>query len=192
MSWVVTLKNVFASYGYQIAARNGMIFYNGGVSGSTVEDLQSRSGFSKENGRYTLLPDDIDYLTIFFGWNDNAYGTLGTIDDDVRTTFYGAYNIVLPYLIDKYPYTKIALIVPFGTTDNMRNAVRLLANKWGLACFDMFQGGTPLYFNKEPSVGVEASIVTSNRAKFQANGAHPNSHGHYQISTMLEHFLRSI
>lgn len=180
------------TYGWQIASRNNMTFYNAGVSGSTMQGISNKNGFSLANGRYTKLPDDIDYLTIFFGWNDAAYGTLGTINDSTNESYYGAYNVVLPYLINKYPATKIALIVPFGTTDGHRQAIRLLANKWGLACFDMFQGGTPLYYNKESSVGVENSIVISNRAKFQANGAHPSYLGHKQIGDMLEHFLRGI
>lgn len=184
-----------AAYGYQIAERNKMVFYNGGVSGACVQGSGGTStvpGFSVADGEYTLLPNNIDYLTLFYGWNDHAFGSLGTITDTTNDSYYGAYNVVLQYLIDKYPYAKIALIVPFGTDVEHRQAIRDLADKWGLACFDMMQGGTPLYFNKEPSVNVDASIVTENRAKFQANGAHPNIHGHYQISTMLEAFLRAI
>jgi hypothetical protein len=184
-----------ASYGYQIASRNNMIFYNGGVSGACVQGSGGSSevpGFSEADGEYTLLPENIDYLTLFYGWNDTAYGSLGTINDSTNNSYYGAYNVVLPYLINKYPYTKIALIVPFGTDVGHRQAIRNLADKWGLACFDMMQGGTPLYYNKEPDVDVDPAIVTSNRAKYQANGAHPNFRGHYQIGTMLEAFLRGI
>ena len=180
------------SYGYQIAERNNMTFYNAGISGSTMQGISDRKGFSLENGRYTKLPETIDYLTIWFGWNDTAAGTLGTINDSTNDTFYGGYNVVMPYLIDKYPFTKICLIVPFGTDVAHRKAVRELANKWGVACFDMYQGGTPLYYGKEPSVGVDEVIVSANRAKFQANGAHPNYKGHRQIGDMLEHFLRGI
>ena len=107
-------------------------------------------------------------------------------------TFYGGYNVVLPYLINKYPYAKIALIVPFGTDAGHRDAVRQLGDKWGLAVWDNYQGGTPLYYGKEDSVGVNASIVTANRAKFQANGAHPNYKGHTQLADMLEHFMQGI
>lgn len=186
-----------AAYGYQIAERNKMVFYNGGVSGACVQGSGGTStvpGFSVTDGEYTLLPDDIDYLTLFFGWNDTAFGTLGTINDTTNASYYGAYNVVLPYLIDKYPYAKIALIVPFGTDVGHRQAIRDLADKWGLACFDMMQGGTPLYWNKEANVNVDPSIVSENRLKFsvQANSPHPNIHGHYQISTMLEAFLRGI
>lgn len=190
--WNDVTSNFRKSYAYQIAERNNMIFWNGGVSGSTMQGIEERRGFSLENGRYTKLPDHIDYLTIFFGWNDAAYGTLGTINDNTNDTFYGGYNVVLPYLINKYPYAKIALIVPFGTDAGHRDAVRQLGDKWGLAVWDNYQGGTPLYYGKEDSVGVNASIVTANRAKFQANGAHPNYKGHTQLADMLEHFMQGI
>ena len=100
----------------------------------------------------------------------------------------------MPYLINKYPYAKICLIVPFGTDEGHRNAIRLLADKWGVACFDMMQSGTPLYWGKESDVNVDADIITENRTKFQytPTSAHPNRHGHKQIADMLEHFLRGI
>ena len=195
--WTKWTANEPAAYGYQIAARNNMVFYNGGVSGACVQGSGGTStvpGFSVADGEYTLLPDNIDYLTLFFGWNDTATGSLGTINDTTNDSYYGGYNVVLPYLINKYPYTKIALIVPFGTDVGHRQAIRDLANKWGLACFDMYKEGTPLYWGKEPDVDVDASIVTANREKFwaQTNSPHPNIHGHFQIGTMLEAFLRGI
>ena len=187
-----TMSNFRKTWNWQIANRNKMTLYNAGVSGSTMQGLADKNGFSIANGRYTKLPENIDYLLIWFGWNDTAYGTLGTITDTTNETYYGGYNVVLPYLIDKYPYAKIALIVPFGTDANHRNAIRQLGNKWGVAVWDNYQGGTPLYYGKEDSVGVDASVVTANRAKFQANGAHPNYRGHKQLADMIEQFLRSI
>lgn len=67
------------TYGYLIAKDNKMgKWYNMGISGSTLGDVFAmgvdHNGFSKQNGRYTQLPADIDYLTIWFGWNDRAYG----------------------------------------------------------------------------------------------------------------------
>lgn len=185
-------SNYLKTWGFQIANRNGMTFYNAGVSGSTMQGIADKNGFSLANGRYTKLPDDIDYLLLWFGWNDTAYGTLGAITDTTNESYYGGYNVVLPYLINKYPYAKIALIVPFGTDANHRNAIRQLGNKWGVAVWDNYQGGTPLYYGKEDSVGVDASIITSNRAKYQANGAHPNHYGHTQLADMIENFLRGI
>ena len=187
-----TTSNFRKTWNWQIASRNRMTLYNAGVNGSTMQGLADKNGFSLANGRYTKLPETIDYLLIWFGWNDTAYGTLGTINDSTNESYYGGYNVVLPYLINKYPYTKIGLIVPFGTDEGHRNAIRLLGNKWGVAVWDNYQGGTPLYYGKETSVGVEQAIVTSNRAKFQANGAHPNFKGHRQLGNMIEAWLRSI
>lgn len=187
-----TQTGFLKTWNWQIASRNKMTLYNAGVSGSTMQGLSDHSGFSLANGRYTKLPDNIDYLLIWFGWNDNAYGSLGAITDDTNASYYGGYNVVLPYLINKYPYAKIGLIVPFGSSAGHREAVRLLGNKWGCAVWDNYQGGTPLYFGKEDSVGVEESIVTANRAKFQANGAHPNYKGHRQLSDMIEEWLKGI
>ena len=190
--WNKLTSNVRMTWGYQIASRNNMTFYNNGVNGSTMQGMSDHNGFSLANGRYTELPNNIDYLVIFFGWNDTAYGTLGTLSDSTNDSYYGGYNVVIPYLQNKYPYTKICLVVPFGCDAEHRNAIRELCNKWGLACFDMYQAGTPLYYGKEANVGVDASVVTANRAKFQANGAHPNYKGHTQIADMLENFLRGI
>ena len=180
------------TYGWQIANRNNMKFYNLGNSGSTMADVEGRRGFSKENGRYTQMPEHIDYLTIFFGWNDAAYGKLGTIDDTTNETYYGGFNVVLPYIIKKYPDAKICLIVPFGTSPGHRQAVRDVANKWGVACFDMHQGGTPFHFTKEADVKVDPEIAEFRRKQYQANGAHPGYKGHCLIGRMLEHFLRGI
>lgn len=184
--------NYRMTWNWHIADRNSMTLYNAGVGGSTMEGLIAHHGFSLENGRYTKLPDNIDYLLLWFGWNDAAYGTLGTINDDTNQSFYGGYNVVIPYLQNKYPYAKIALIVPFGSDDGHREAIRLLGNKWGLAVWDNYLGGTPLYYGKEDSVGVKASVVNANRLKFQANGAHPNHYGHKQLADMIEEFLKGI
>ena len=185
-------SGVIKSYAYQIAERHAMTYYNDGISGSTMQGMQENSGFSLANGRYTTLPNNIDYLVIFFGWNDTAYGSLGTIDDNTNESYYGGYNVVIPYLQNKYPYAKICLVVPYGTDTGHRNAIRLLCNKWGLSCFDMYGAGTPLFFGKEEDVGVLSSVVTANKAKFLSDGTHPNVLGHKQIADMLEQHLMGI
>ena len=195
----------FKTYGWQIANRNNMTFYNKGISGSTMQglvnpngtdkgDISKKNGFSKPGGRYTQLPDDIDFLTIFFGWNDSAYGTLGTIDDTTAETYCGGFNVTLPYLIQKYPYTTIVLIVPFQTTANHRKAVRDLAKKWGVGCFDMMAEDEPFYWGKESSQNPapNSTIATLRQKLHQINGAHPGYEGQYIISTRLEDYLRRV
>ena len=191
----------YKSYGWQIAQRNNMIFYQKGISGSTMQgavnsngtdkgDVSKKNGFSKENGRYTQLPDDIDFMTIMFGWNDAAYGTLGTINDTTNETYCGGFNVVMPYLIHKYPYTTIVLIVPFGTTTAHRQAVRDMAQKWGVGCFDMCANDLPFYYSEESDdVAVNAEIKKLRIELNQVNGAHPGYQGHYAIGTRLEDYL---
>ena len=192
----------YKSYGWQIAQRNNMVFYQKGISGSTMQgavnpngtdkgDISKKNGFSKENGRYTQLPDDIDFMTIMFGWNDAAYGTLGTINDTTNETYCGGFNVVLPYLIHKYPYTTIVLIVPFGTTVQHRQAVRDMAQKWGVGCFDMCANDLPFYYSEESDdVAVNEEIKKLRIELNQVNGAHPGYQGHYAIGTRLEDYLR--
>ena len=192
----------YKSYGWQIAQRNNMTFYQKGISGSTMQgavnsngtdkgDVSKKNGFSKENGRYTQLPDDIDFMTIMFGWNDAAYGTLGTIDDTTNETYCGGFNVVMPYLIHKYPYTTIVLIVPFGTTAKHRQAVRDMAQKWGVGCFDMCANDLPFYYSEESDdVAVNEEIKKLRIELNQVNGAHPGYQGHYAIGTRLEDYLR--
>ena len=192
----------YKSYGWQIAQRNNMIFYQKGISGSTMQgavnpngtdkgDISRKNGFSKETGRYTQLPEDIDFLTLMFGWNDSAYGTLGTINDTTNETYCGGFNVVLPYLIHKYPYTTIVLIVPFGTTTAHRQAVRDMAQKWGVGCFDMCANDLPFYYSEESDdVAVNAEIKKLRIELNQVNGAHPGYQGHYAIGTRLEDYLR--
>ena len=196
--WDEVTSNALATYGYEIAKRHKMEFYNGGVSGSVVAGLASRDGFALANGRYTKLPSKIDYLTIWFGWNDyaaitgNEGETLGALYSTDITTFYGAWNTVLDYLTENYPNTKICLCVPFGANGDIRDAVRAVADYWGVACWDNLQPGTPLYFNKEYGVSVSDTAIARNRAKYQAKGAHPNHKGHKQIADMLGEFIKGI
>ena len=200
-----TNEGKFKTYGWQIANRNNMIFYNKGISGTTMQgttnsagtdkgDISKKNGFSKPGGRYTQLPDEIDYLTIMFGWNDAAYGTLGTIDDTTPETYYGGFNVTLPYLIYKYPYTTIILMVPFGATKGHRDAVRQMAEKWGVGLFDKNDDDKlPFYYTDEeetPNIPLNTTIKNIRTKLHQINGAHPGYEGHYIISTRLENYMR--
>lgn len=176
------------TYGYLTAKRNNMTYLNYGVSGSTLTNNGASKAFTYD--RYSKMADNIDYLTIFFGWNDFAYCNLGTIDDTQNNTFYGAWNFVLPYLIKKYPKTKIGLIVPYGTNAEWRNAVRLVAKKWGLPYLDLMSESTPLFFEKEYEVNAE--IIALRKSTFLADAVHPNNIGYEYLSTIFENWLRSL
>ena len=61
--------------------------------------------------RYKAIPKDADYITLWFGINDSGHTNLGELADTTNLTFYGAWNVVLEYLIKNYPFAKIGIII---------------------------------------------------------------------------------
>ena len=90
------------SFAKVAAQRLGMTFANFGISGSTVSVIsgQNRNPMCQ---RYSELPNDADIILFMGGVNDVSYnGALGTMDDRVNSTFYGALHIIFQGLYTKY------------------------------------------------------------------------------------------
>ena len=178
----------FTNYAELVAERHNMTVYKDGKGGSTMTNIESNiPPFSAE--RYLNVPSDFDILTIWFGWNDSAYATVGTTDDTEDTTFYGAYKKVLDYFITTYPTKKIGLIVPYGnaSVEPFRVAVRALSEMYGVPCLDLADG-------KQCSLlwGMANDAQLSRRAALTYDGTHPNQVGHEYLSTMYEEFIKRI
>ena len=82
------------TYGHLAKDYYNLEYLNIGMSGRTMADVtvngESRNGFAVE--RYLLVPDDTDILTIWFGYNDAAYGWASIRDDYCRETYGDIYN----------------------------------------------------------------------------------------------------
>ena len=63
---------------------------------------------------------------------------IGTIDSTNNSTWLGAWNTTLYYLMRKHPKAKILIIAPYLDTqyNAVRDALELVAQKWGVALFD--------------------------------------------------------
>ena len=256
-----------ATYGYYIAKLNGMKWANYGISGSTlgyvVVNGSDKNGFSKENGRYTQMNDDLTHASLFFGWNDAAYGPvmkkeewlqetyrkkiyypmsagligktaedgtpyasqeqyeavnnvtgrvgeidydnndeyfkalyIGTKDDATNKTFWGSWNIVLPYLIEKYPLAKILLIVPFGCYALLRQCVRDAAKKYGLATYDFSDINNQMFrqWEDNPADGmINGKTISQYRIdKLTSDGLHPNENGYKYMYPSINAKLLSL
>lgn len=190
------------NYGYYIAQRNNMTFVNSGISGSTmaipsVASAGNRSPFSVQ--RYLDVPADTDYLTIWFGINDSAYSTLGTINDTENTTFYGAWNKVLEYYLTNRPFMKVLIIVTtigVGDTTNAENfkqAIRDVAEKWGYPIMDWNNDKSiPAFFEK---TGMSSAAKALRKNAYGWDGpveGHPNPAWHEYESSIIEARLRMI
>lgn len=175
----------YKNYAELVAERCGMSCYKDGVGGSTMAIGNGKS-FSVD--RYKSLPA-FDYLTIWFGWNDAAYSMLGTIDDVGNSTFYGAYKMVLEYLVTNNPTKKIGVVVPYGSdsVNPFAEAVREVSAMYGVPCLDLKDG------NKCSLIWGTANVAqTARRNALTYDGTHPNQDGYEFLSTMYENFLRSL
>lgn len=175
----------FKNYAEIVAERNGMTCYKDGVGGST---MAIGNGKSFSISRYLSLPA-FDYLTIWFGWNDAAYSQLGTIADKGNATFYGAYKTVLEHLIINNPTAKIGLVVPYGSesVDPFAKAVREISALYGVPCLDLKD------HNKCSLIwGTSNEVQLARRRSLTYDGTHPNQEGYNFLSTMYEHFLKSL
>lgn len=202
--------NTRLTYHYYIGTRNNMIVSNHGISGTTM--MQCNPNDSSEKApfcltRMTQIPSDSDYITLWFGINDAVWAlqyhnndpneVIGSITDDVPTTFYGAWNICMSYLIDNYPDAKIGIVVSHAfssvNAELFRTAVRNIAKKYGVKTFDI-PGDTNIPFWASDSAGasyVDAGIKTKRFAQWFYN-AHPTPAGYRYISYPFEAWLRTL
>ena len=181
------------NFGYYIAQRNEMTFVNSGINGSTMavpNNGTQRNPFSVD--RYLEVPNDTDYLTLWFGINDAANCTLGSIDDTENTTFYGAWNKVLSYYLTNRPFMKILIVVTTGANANFRNAIRNVAKKWGYPYLDWENDyAIPAFFDRT-DMSEEARTLRRTAFGTDTGGIHPTAAWHEYASTIFESKLRSI
>lgn len=87
----------------------GCTVRNYGVGGCNIARQEGRKDSYVE--RYPLMEDDADVVLVQGTGNDVALGVpLGTLEDTVDTTYYGALKALVDGLYDKYPRAFILLI----------------------------------------------------------------------------------
>ena len=169
-----SFKKTYAGY---VAIRNNMNFVNLGWSGATMAD-DNQKPFIHNGKIYEHFDNKLitpDYITVWFGWNDYAHFidgtgiTLGKLGDTDESTFYGAYAKACELLINKFPKARIGLIVQYGTDEQWRNAVKNIANKYGLPYLDLYNNFQCIYNNE---FGVEENIANLRKETFLADGTH--------------------
>lgn len=177
-----------------------MTFVNAGISGSImaydktyVDDpsnvsIDTRQPFSYQ--RYLAIPNDTDYLTLWFGINDASHTYLGTIDDTTSDTFYGAWNKVLQYYLTNRPFMHVGIVVTVGSTTQYRQAVRDVAAKWGYPVLDLVDGSdTPAFFDRD-GMSTTARDLRRDAYGYNTWNAHPGPEWHEFISSAFEQFLK--
>lgn len=202
----------YKTYGYLIAERNHMIIQHLAEGGRTMATPPvpgpTKKSFSDE--LYRTIDPDVDYITLYFGINDSHHRpsatatdgedqtgviTLGTIDDTDNTTFCGAWNVVLEYLITHYPYAHIGILVSNGCeTDEYRVATIAAAKKWGIPYIDLNgDERTPMmHRSTNPNASLAAKAARLAAFRVGEKNTHPNIQAHRYESWFIENFLRSL
>ena len=185
-------------YPFFIGRRNGMKVINEAKCGSTMTNRSAtrRDAFSLE--RYKNIPSDADYITLCFGINDDELhqgSVIGAIDDAENCTFYGAWNIVLEYLITNHPYAKIGIIIPNACTTPYTDAIRKVARKWGIPTLDIAGDyNVPLMNRVGDKTETCQKAIKLRNAQFAAGerNGHPSAAAHEYESTFIENWMRSL
>ena len=184
-------------YPFFIGRRNRMTVVNEAKCGNTITNLPNRpNAFSI--ARHQGLPADADYITLHFGINDDdahQKSPIGEITDTENTTFYGAWNVVLEYLITHHPYAKIGIIVPNGCTRPYTDAIRAVARKWGIPTLDLPGDYAVPLLNRvadKDEICETARRLRNDAFSVSEKNRHPNVKAHEYESTVIEHWLRSL
>lgn len=208
----ITGKSYYKTYPFFIGVRNNMQVYNSAVSGQTMA-TPATGEFTNcfSNELYKQIPADTDYITLWFGINDSHHRQgsaggdgedntgvipLGTINDTTTATFYGAWNVVMEYLLENHPYAHIGIIISNGCeTTEYPTAEIEIAKKWGVAYLDLngdYQVPMMHRTNGRSETCERAQELRKNAFWTSDTNGHPNTKAHEYQSTFIENWLRSL
>ena len=165
---------------------------NYGVSGSRIAVVVGENNsFIK---RFSSMSDTADIVTVFGGTNDFSVSVpLGSIEDTVETTFYGALNLLADGLTNKYPNAKIAFFTPVVRSGHLEtltkesyklgdyvNAIKAVCRKKNISVLDLYN-----IWNIDPDDTHQKAILID-------DGLHPTIEGHIQLTEIISEFLESL
>lgn len=205
---------MYKTYPWQIAKRNNMTLINEALRGSTLAlsreyiALREKTGEERPDTkllsnlyrpfaleRYTRIPADTDYCTLWFGINDSVHTELGQPGDTAPDTFYGAWDTVFRWILTNRPRMKTGAIVSNDCPASYREATIASAKRWGIPYLDLMgDDSVPMITSRDEALGVCADAVKLRSDFFyvSAGNDHPNLAAHEYESTVIEHFLRTL
>ena len=181
-------------YPYIIGLRNNMNIVNLATGGQTMAN--SSNSFMT---RYANIDADADYITIMLGINDKVQGlAVGTLEDSTDSTFCGAFNIAMEHILENHPFAHIGIMVSHGTNEEIMEATRGIAERWGVPYLDYGSPQVSL-MNRYTGRNVCAKAQEIREKNFcvisdgiTATNGHPNTAAHEYESTFIEAWLRTL
>lgn len=145
--------------------------------------------------RYTEMDNDADIVVVFGGTNDQQNGDapIGKFGDKTAETFYGALNLLICGLKEKFPNSILVFMTPIHRIGDMNpneftgenlgvyvDIIKEMANYYNLSVLDLFNE-CKIQPNEE-----------NNKKQFCPDGIHPNEAGHEVIAKHLTNFLKAL
>lgn len=184
-------------YPFYIGNRTGVVVHNLAVNSAvmaTIPEQPSRYQFSVD-GHYDSIGSDADIITIWLGANDMWQNVpIGTIDSNDATTFYGAYNKVLNWIINNRPYAKIGLVASFWCTAEYAEAVIAIGKKYGIPVLNLYNDpNVPVTVGSQrPDVSSAVKTLRNDQYIVSSSNAHPSSKYHEIESYFIEEWLKTL
>lgn len=187
-----------------IQSKYGVVINNYAKSGTTLAHDETKHASKGECmcERYVNMSDDADLITIMGSTNDTAV-PLGEWNSTDISTFYGALNVLITGLMEKYPNKTIAFFTPIQTAtcykSNVPNAsveldkktssstlsvqlraeaIKRKCKQYGLPCLDLF--------NSSGINGLKLNLYRD------GDRLHPSEEGNAKMSVIIENFILSL
>ena len=172
-------------YQEYIQDETGCHLFNWGGNGTGY--VKEFNGVNCISNRLNDIPDDSNLITIFAGTNDNV--NLGSLGDITTSTFYGAVELTVKSIIEKYPLIPLGLITPLpsGSSFNGKGklvgyskAIKEIGEKYSVPVLDLFScsgfrlGQDDFVLNNIP------------------DRLHPNANGHKILSKKIKPWLENM
>lgn len=179
----VTEQNKWQSF---VSSYFNCSFYNRGVGGTTVTQINSSTNHMSGDTRIETIPTDSDVVLVFGGHNDWSYASIGMGDIKTdtlseSTSFKSAFALMLKKIQTRCPNAKIITMTPVGgrteeastnqdkqfyirdlCMSDFANAVKEVSAYYGIPCID---------------INANSGINTLNHTTYIADLIHPNLEG---------------
>lgn len=161
------------------------ILFNWGGNGTGY--TKEFNGVSYISNRLDDIPQDSNLITIFAGTNDTV--PLGNMGDNAISTFYGAVDLTVKAIIEKYPLVPLGLITPLpsgssfngnGKLVGYSKAIKEIGEKYSVPVLDLFScSGFRL--------GSDDFVLNNIPDKL-----HPNANGHKILYKKIKPWLENM
>lgn len=192
----VYYKNADEVWTYLIANRNDATQVNLGLSGSPIAQTGSYENPPICN-RLDSIPADSDYIMIMGGTNDfNLNVPIGNNTDTNKTTFKGALNYIINYLITNFPNAKILFATTYRRNESRNDepyatAMIDICRLQNIPCVDNYHSSGVHFFN-EAWMTVNGAWTWTGDASEKMTNRHLNKNGDYLVSYHFENALKGI